>query len=115
MIMFMLREIRKTRGLTMKEVADAVGVTEGAIGLYETGRRKPDYETLLKLGEVLDCSVGSILGENFSLTVDEETLLYFFRQLNDLGQRQLLKMASAYSKDEDFAEKNSADTDTVSA
>ena len=50
MIMFMLREIRKTRGLTMKEVADAVGVTEGAIGLYETGRRKPDYETLLKLG-----------------------------------------------------------------
>lgn len=113
--MLMLKQIRELRGMTLKDLSDAVGQTQGSISHYETGRREPNFETLLKLGEALNCSVDSLLGNNFALTVDEETLLYFFRQLNDLGQRQLLKMASAYSKDEDFAEKNSADTETVSA
>ena len=113
--MLMLKQIRELRGMTLKDLSDAVGQTQGSISHYETGRREPNFETLLKLGEALNCSVDSLLGNNFALTVDEETLLYFFRQLNDLGKRQLLKMASAYSKDEDFSEKNSADTETVSA
>ena len=45
----------------MLELAKKVGVTESAIGMYETGKRKPNYEMLLKLAEALDCSVMDLL------------------------------------------------------
>ena len=56
-----LRDIRKARNLTMLELGKKVGLTESAIGMYETGKRKPNYEMLLKLSEALDCSVMDIL------------------------------------------------------
>lgn len=97
----------------MAELGKMVDKTESAIGLYEKGRRKPDFETLLKLGEALDCSVDSILGNNYSLDNEEEQLLFFFRQLNNLGKRQLLNLAKNFSEDSDLVEKNNTDT-TVS-
>ena len=56
-----LREIRKSRGLTMKQLGKMVGVTEAAIGNYETGKREISYEMLLKLGEALGCEVTDII------------------------------------------------------
>lgn len=70
--MLRLREIRKSRKLTMKQLGEMVGVTESAIGMYETGRRKPDYEMLLKLGEALDCSVPDIIGYEKSTSLEDE-------------------------------------------
>ncbi len=51
-----MRKLRKDRGFTMKELGEIVGVTESAIGQYETGKRKPEYETLLRICDVLHCS-----------------------------------------------------------
>lgn len=56
-----LREIRKSRDITMKELGAMVGVTEAAIGNYETERRGITYEMLLKLSEALDCAVTDII------------------------------------------------------
>lgn len=106
----MLRQIREMKGLTLKDLAERIGQTEGSVAHYESGRRTANYETLLKLSEALDCSIDSICGNNFALTNEEEQLLFFFRQLNDLGKRQLIKQAIRYSTDEDFSEKNNTDT-----
>ena len=56
-----IRDIRKARHMTMKELGKKVGVTESAIQLYETGKRKVDYEMLLKIAEALDCSALDLL------------------------------------------------------
>lgn len=56
-----LRLLRTRSGLTMKELAAKVGVTESAVGQWETGKRTPKYEMLLKLAEALDCSVADIM------------------------------------------------------
>lgn len=62
-----LRYLRKTRtNLTMKQLGKIVGVTESAIGLYETGKREPDYEMLLKLSEALGCTVADIKEKDIS-------------------------------------------------
>ena len=58
-----LRELRKEKGMSMKELGEALGCSESTISLYETGKREPDYETLLKLGEYLDCSIDYLLGK----------------------------------------------------
>lgn len=59
--MVRIRELRQEKGLTMKQLGEAVGVTESAIGQYETGRRKPDYEKLLCIAKVLGCSIDDLV------------------------------------------------------
>lgn len=59
--MKMLRTARKAKRLTMKELGEKVGVSESAISQYETGKREADFETVLKIGEVLDCSIDYLL------------------------------------------------------
>lgn len=63
--MVRIREYRQAKGMTMKELGEAIGVTESAIGQYENGRRKPDYEKLLLIGQVLGCSIDDlVVGED---------------------------------------------------
>lgn len=45
----------------MKELGAEIGVAESTISQYETGKRQPDYETLLKLGEFFGVSVDYLL------------------------------------------------------
>ena len=55
--------LRKSKGLTQKEIAEHIGVTRQAYANYESGNREPDFKTLLKLAEYLDVSTDYLLGE----------------------------------------------------
>ena len=67
--MIHLRQIRKSRNMTMKELGKKVGVSEATIGYYETEKRMINYEMLLKLAEALDCSIIDIIeGEKIPVT-----------------------------------------------
>lgn len=57
-----MREIRKSRQMTMKELGKAVGVAESTISLYETGKHDPDLLTVGRIADVLDVSVDALLG-----------------------------------------------------
>lgn len=56
-----IAELRKEKGLTQAELAERVGVTGGAVSKWERGLCYPDIETVVRLAEVLDLSVGEIL------------------------------------------------------
>ena len=58
-----LKEIRLKRGMTQKELAISIGVTDAAICQYETGAREPDLETLRKLSDVLNCTLDELIGK----------------------------------------------------
>lgn len=57
-----IRELRKQRGMTMKELGKVLDVAESTISQYELGKRQPDNETLLRLGEFFEVSVDYLLG-----------------------------------------------------
>ena len=57
-----IRELRKDRNMTMKALGDIIGVAESTVSQYETGKRQPDYETLLQLAEYFGVTVGYLLG-----------------------------------------------------
>ncbi|MGQ1888203.1 helix-turn-helix domain-containing protein [Serratia marcescens] len=44
-----LRDVREAEGLSRSQFAELTGVPEGAQKFYETGRRAPGSETLLKI------------------------------------------------------------------
>ena len=56
------RELRKQRGITMKQLGNVVDLAESTISQYENGKRQPDNETLLRLSEYFNVTVGYLLG-----------------------------------------------------
>lgn len=58
-----IRELRKQRGMTMKELGKVIGAAESTVSHYETGRRQPDNKTLLILAEFFGVSVDYVLGK----------------------------------------------------
>lgn len=65
-----LRKIRKAKGLTQKQLGALCDLSESSINRIESGQRQPSFETLLKLGEALDCPVDYLLDERE--TFDEQ-------------------------------------------
>lgn len=56
-----LSELRKNKGISQEELAKALGVTQGNISAYETGRWEPSIQMLKKLASILDCTVDELL------------------------------------------------------
>lgn len=52
-----IKALRKTRGLTQQQLADALGVQRATISNYEIGRREPSISDLEKIGKVLGVSL----------------------------------------------------------
>ena len=63
-----IRTRRRILGLTMKQLANIVGVTEAAISHYETGRREPDNDMLLRIANALGVTVDYLIGRENSNT-----------------------------------------------
>lgn len=59
--MTVLCEYRKKQGLTQKQLAEKLGVTQACIGMWESGNRKPDIITLKKLARILGCTADELL------------------------------------------------------
>jgi transcriptional regulator with XRE-family HTH domain len=51
-----LRDRRLALGLTQRQLAERVGVSDALIGHYETGITKPSFEALVRLAEALGVS-----------------------------------------------------------
>lgn len=50
-IAFKIKTLRKAKGLTQEELAEAVGTTRATLAGYETGRRNPRLPDLQKIAE----------------------------------------------------------------
>ena len=58
-----LKAKRKELGLTMLDVANKVGVSEGTISRWESGEIKSlKIQTALKFSEVFECSLDELFG-----------------------------------------------------
>lgn len=79
-----LRKTRKERNLTMKEVGIAIGVGESTISQYETGKRQPDQQTLLKLADYFGVTVDYLLGREADPERDEKPQLHIPDKYKDV-------------------------------
>ena len=57
-----LREARKIKGLTLKEVAEDVGIADNTLQQYETEKREPKKETWIKLADYYNVPVAYLMG-----------------------------------------------------
>ena len=61
-----IKSLRKSKGLSQEELAIKLNVVRQTISKWEQGLSVPDAEMLIKLAEVLDTTVSTLLGENIS-------------------------------------------------
>ena len=101
-----IRSLRESRGLSQKELADQIGVSQGSIGNWEAGIRTNIQGTkLLKLATALavDASVlvdhgGTSADTATNVTGPEAKLLAVYRKLNSSEQALAFRLISAICK-----------------
>ena len=59
-----MRDLRRSKKITMKELGRIVGVSESTISLYETGKHEPDLQTMGRIADALGVSVDELLGRD---------------------------------------------------
>ena len=57
-----LKELRKERGLSLKEIAEILGVADSTVSLYENSKREASYAILQKLSVFFGVSIDYLLG-----------------------------------------------------
>lgn len=59
-----IRAFRKKSGMTQAELAQYMGLSQQAVGKWETGRSSPDQNTLRQLADLFHVTVDSLLGRS---------------------------------------------------
>lgn len=60
--MIKLKTLREQNSLTQRSFAEHLNVSHGAIGMWETGKRDPDIETLIKIADYFGVSIDYLVG-----------------------------------------------------
>ena len=69
-----LKELRTARGLTQEEFARKLGTSRSRVGMYESGQRNPDPETLEAIADFFNVDIDYLLGRTLKVTRLPQTL-----------------------------------------
>ena len=87
-----LKEQRERMGLTQVQLAQALGVTKGAIGNYETGCSSPKADNLYRLFDILKCDANYLFQDEMKelerddFTIPEIKMVKKYRTLDEYGK-----------------------------
>ena len=59
-----LKSLRTKHGYTQAALAEILGISQSAVGMYEQGRREPDSTLLKRICEVFEVSTDYLLGHD---------------------------------------------------
>ena len=69
-----LTELRKSRGISQKELANYIDVSPSLVGMYEQGRRKPSFEILEAIADYFNVNIDTLYGKDeFDFPYYEDT------------------------------------------
>ena len=60
----MLIYLRKRKGLSQQELANILQISRSSIGMYETGKREPDLETLELFADFYNVDMNTLTGKS---------------------------------------------------
>ena len=95
-----LRKLRLEAGVTQKQLAEAVSVSQQSINKYENHNIEPDIETLIRLSDFFHTSVDVLIGHavppETRLSAEETRLLEEYRRLSDVQRRSVRGVVHAF-------------------
>jgi len=91
-----LRSLREERGWTQVELAQQLGVTGAAIGMWENDRREPGTDMLRRMAALFGVTVDALLNEPERTTTEPplpanvQAILRASKQLTDVERQSIL-------------------------
>ena len=67
-----IKELRKEKGLTLKQMGQLLNMLDSTLSQYENGRRKPKEEMWQKLADFFDVSVPYLQGKILFVDLSED-------------------------------------------
>lgn len=103
--------LRERFGLRQVDVAEKIGVSKQAYGLYETDKRQASYETLCKLADFFDVTVDYLLEREQTslqqLPPEQAELLRIYEVLPPSQKQGLVQIVKMYASLSPTMQKNS--------
>lgn len=92
-----LKRLREKKGnVSQASLADFLGISQQAVGLWERGKTTPDFDTLIKLSAYFCVTIDYMLGNNNvnnALSKNEWFLISCYRDSTQQGKEMLLDYA----------------------
>lgn len=67
---YIYSELRYKAGLTQDELAQKLGISKGSVAMWETNKRTPSTETLIRLADLFGVTTDYLLGRSENPTPD---------------------------------------------
>jgi len=109
--MHKIKLMRESKGLTQKELAQQLNITQQSICKYETGQCFPNLSTLREISEFFDTTVDYLLAEDtpedtqevprLHLTRDEYVIIQNYRQLPPQSKKIIRNITIRMLRDSD--------------
>ena len=107
------KRLRKSAGMTQRDIAKALKITFGNVGSWEHERSKPGIRLIPKMAELLKCNISDICeideaelhaDDHLKYDYDYDSLIYAVLQeelkhLDIDGKRRLLRTIVVYTTD----------------
>lgn len=82
-----LKTLRKSQNLSQIEFAKLLSVSSGAVAMWETEKREPDKEMLIRLADFFGVTVDYLLGRDntptLNLSAQEQQLYELLKSMTD--------------------------------
>jgi transcriptional regulator with XRE-family HTH domain len=66
-----IAQLRSERKISQRQLASALNVSAGVVGLWETGKRFPSYECIIALADYFMISTDTLLAKDRTLRADQ--------------------------------------------
>ena len=85
-----LKELRKTMNMTQDDLAERLNTSRSRIGMYEQGRRQPDFEMQEAIADLFNVNIDYLFGRSDD---ERKSLVELSSGLNEEGYTRLLEYA----------------------
>lgn len=83
-----IKEIRKQKGLTQKQLGDMCGIADSNIRKYENGYQNPKIETLQKIADALGVPITELINCRYDIVDGKEVKVF---DLTDMSLPQVVE------------------------
>ena len=59
-----LKKLRENAGISQKQLADSIGISQQSINKYENHKIEPDIDTMVKIADYFETSVDYLIGHS---------------------------------------------------
>ena len=93
-----INELREQRGVTQRQVADALGCSPVTFLRYESGEREPNITRLIQLADFFGVTIDYLVGRDTVSDATETEMLSLYRAADERAKKDAMSLLSTHGK-----------------